>query len=68
MDRLRKLISRNTERFVIFIGGVVASAVVSSLFDKLITWTEATLITTTVLLAIAAVYFIAENSRHAGLA
>lgn len=59
--RLRKFISQNNERFILFVGGIIFSTVVSSLLGGLISWSEAILIGVTVLMVIATVYYSSET-------
>jgi hypothetical protein len=62
--RLHKFMSKNVERFILFVSGVIISAIVSSLLENTITWSEAILIAMLILLLAAAIYFLGESNNR----
>ncbi len=62
--KIHHILSNNTKNFIIFIGGVITSAVVSGLLGNTILLSEGFLIFLIVLLVITAVYFFNEENQR----
>lgn len=60
---IRKFFSKNTEKLILFISGVIASAIVSGLLEKTIVWSQALLIVSIVILVLAST-FLFQNTNH----
>ncbi len=61
--KFRRFISQNNEKFILFVSGVIVSAVISSLLEGIIGWSEVILITATLLTVIAALFYFSETHR-----
>lgn len=58
--RLRKFISQNFERLILFIVGIIVSTVASGLIGGVIAWSEAILIAATVFMVLTTIYYASE--------
>ncbi len=58
---IRRLLSKNTERFVLFIGGVLISSAASGLLENTLTWSEGMLIGAVVIIMIASLFLFADT-------
>jgi len=61
MSKLLRYLISNIDKFVIFVSGIILSALVSGLLDKTISNTTAGLVIITVVLAIAAIFFFDQS-------
>jgi hypothetical protein len=61
--KFKKIISGNTEKFILFVGGIVVSAVISSLLEGIISWSEVVLIATTILLVVASIFYFSQTHQ-----
>ena len=61
---VRRFFSRNTERLVLFVSGVVFSALISNLLEKSLAISVALLVSATILLALAGIFLFAEASTR----
>lgn len=64
MKNFRRFFSQNTEKFILFVAGVIVSSVISSLLEGFIAWSELFLVIATILVIIAAIFFFSETSHR----
>lgn len=64
MKSLRRFVSRNTERFIFFLAGVIFSALASAILENLIARSQVILVATTVLALISGIYFFSESRQY----
>ena len=57
-------ISKNAKELIIFLIGALASVVISSLLEKIITWSPALLILSTIIIALLGVYFFSASNQR----
>ena len=61
---LRKFVLRNTERFVLYVSGVIISVVVAALIEEVITFYEALLFGLTIILVLSGILLFSEASQR----
>lgn len=64
MKNMRNFFSQNTEKFILFVAGVIVSSVISSLLEGFIAWSELFLIIATMLVIVAAIFFFSETNHR----
>lgn len=61
---LRNFLSRNTERLILFLSGVLISGVISGLIGNIITWSVSLLVMLVIVVTMTAVFLFTETSRR----
>lgn len=60
---IRRFISRNTERLILFLGGVLISGVASGVVGNITTWPQGTLIAAVVVVTTASLFLFADSRK-----
>jgi len=64
MKNLKRIVSKNTEKLILFVAGVIVSSVISSLFEGIILWKDLFMNLSIVVLILAAVFFFSESTNR----